>query len=387
MPACPRNSHLIHAPAIAQETDSSQWDWPNLDKRNRNINGVPPLSECALTIVECQIMNYLGRCLTEPTNIPITNTEPYDGSALGLKLGHSYKLLLHVDKIEDLSYGPFNDRPHTQSFNWKFGVPDGENTRPLARVTPGCTPKHLIRRRDFEDDDTDGEKDHPRQLRAKSIWSRIGCRDDSDVANQPSQGKANPSDTYNHKSYSAPLLPKPCTQQGQLAKSARVASPLLIPSDDFAAFSSEASQITPSSSVDPMREEAVLFSNSLLLLPWQETNPSTQVAAVDVQENFNEVDSFHTKMNDFIRLIEKALPQPIITTPPKVQKTTPETTLSAVQTTTQPFCNQSHQGFGHEWRRQQPAQESEERGSFFLPASWGSLILPLVASGVSWAIA
>ncbi|KAL5220116.1 hypothetical protein ABZP36_024829 [Zizania latifolia] len=64
-----------------------------------------------------------------PTNIPLTNVEPYDASVLSLKLAHSYKVLLHVDKIDSFSFGSKAGHPVSQSFDWVYGMLDGEVPR------------------------------------------------------------------------------------------------------------------------------------------------------------------------------------------------------------------------------------------------------------------
>ncbi|KAL5224499.1 hypothetical protein ABZP36_011138 [Zizania latifolia] len=107
-----------------------------------------------------------------PIDIPLANADPYDDSVSGLKLGHSYKVLLYVDKIEDLSYGAQVGHPCAQSFDWQFGVSDGEDSWHLPkyhRVAPTrlfstvATTKMMRM-----------VTKTPRHLCGKSIWSHIG---------------------------------------------------------------------------------------------------------------------------------------------------------------------------------------------------------------------
>ncbi|KAL5215239.1 hypothetical protein ABZP36_004391 [Zizania latifolia] len=65
--------------------------------------------------------------LQPSVDIPFVCADPYDSSVEGLKLGHTYKLLIHVDKVEDYSKAAMYGHPCVRSFEWRLGVPDGED--------------------------------------------------------------------------------------------------------------------------------------------------------------------------------------------------------------------------------------------------------------------
>ncbi|XP_039772050.1 uncharacterized protein LOC120640263 [Panicum virgatum] len=97
----------------------------------------------------------------------------------GFKFGITYKLFIHLDVVEDLSFiqGPGGDpnRKTRRVFDWQYGVPDslGERReRPRGRQEDrGTTP----RRRD--DDDNDDYHRGTRRHRSSHAWERVSrCR-------------------------------------------------------------------------------------------------------------------------------------------------------------------------------------------------------------------
>ncbi|KAL5223499.1 hypothetical protein ABZP36_010138 [Zizania latifolia] len=215
-----------------------------------------------------------------PTDVPLSAAAPYDGVVSNLKLGHSYKVLVHVDKIEDFSFGARTGRPPTQSFNWRFGVPDGEEGRSPRHLPPDCHLKDLHRRRDYDDDNED--RDPPRRFRAKSIWARIGCRDEIATTQTAHKDRSSSKDSggYRHRNNAInPMQP----HQGSQSSATKKAN----------------------------------------------STPLQMIADVPADNLDNQADSFHAKMDDFIKLVAQALPQPVLSTPPQQLTTFFKQPLSA----------------------------------------------------------
>ncbi|KAG8047421.1 hypothetical protein GUJ93_ZPchr0008g11592 [Zizania palustris] len=149
-----------------------------------------------------------------------------------------------------------------QSFDWVYGVPDGEVPRFFVRNPDPCGfPKPPCPR--DNDRDPEGGSDRSRESRGKSIWSRIGHQDKPRAIpqNRPLVGG-----TWGHK-----------LQSGLMEEAA------------LQAFASKKDKTQGS-----IAEEG-----------------EDQGKQVEASEDFN------AKLDDFIKQVSAALPQPIPTAPSK----------------------------------------------------------------------
>ncbi|KAL5208927.1 hypothetical protein ABZP36_004550 [Zizania latifolia] len=142
-----------------------------------------------------------------------------------------------------------------------IAVQDGENSRPPRHlpVAPEC--KDFQDRHDH-DDDADGRGDHPRKLRAKSIWSRIGYRDEAVVTKPSDQGRGASKEAGNHHRREAITHPVLAPQDS----TAKFPTKVLIPSasicDDTIICHNDVCQPPTWLPSDPMRDEAMMPSVS-----------------------------------------------------------------------------------------------------------------------------
>ncbi|KAG8056409.1 hypothetical protein GUJ93_ZPchr0002g26704 [Zizania palustris] len=92
-------------------------------------------------------------------NISWVQAEPYDASVDGAKLGHTYRVLIHVDKVEDYSFVPHASQLHYRSFEWCLGVLEGEDVCATPLDGHACNQRPQ-RHRDHEDEDEGGDRDY-----------------------------------------------------------------------------------------------------------------------------------------------------------------------------------------------------------------------------------
>ncbi|KAL5207590.1 hypothetical protein ABZP36_032025 [Zizania latifolia] len=194
-------------------------------------------------------------------DIPFVCTENYNDYVHGAKSGHTYKLLIHIDKVEDYSFSSRSGEHQARSFEWWLGVPDGVDDRVPPRGNRQCNQhERSSRRRDHdEDEDRDHDDGHPRRRQARSIWARIGCRDEYDALSPVARGHsiAGDSDGHRHRATRMPV------------------------SSDL---------------------------------------KETQILPLDAEPQVNvdaSADDFHSKLEDFLAEVSTSLPQPLLPVPPK----------------------------------------------------------------------
>ncbi|KAL5199823.1 hypothetical protein ABZP36_021026 [Zizania latifolia] len=215
------------------------------------------------------------------------------------------------------------------SFEWCLGVLDREDVRAPSLDDRHCNHRNL-RRREYEDD-KDGDHDHhqPRRHRAQSIWARIGHKDEVEVHQPLARGQSESWESgghYHHASQS--LTPKssqwaPTTKPSERHVDQNLDFDFLAPSLVYISISDQNS--TTGDRMDPMRIEACnvislnLFGDQVLgSQPETLKTPPTQAG------------DLHNRLEDFLATVSAALPQPILPSPPKVQRATQvKTKLSA----------------------------------------------------------
>lgn len=116
--------------------------------------------------------------ITDPDEFPSSDFQVHHSAPTGLKFGLSYKLLIHVDVVEDLSFiegRNIQDRKRRREFEWNYGVPDslGEKREKVVYQDAGRKGRYHRRDEDREDPGRGG-----RHLRSRSWWDGRGshCR-------------------------------------------------------------------------------------------------------------------------------------------------------------------------------------------------------------------
>ncbi|KAG8056336.1 hypothetical protein GUJ93_ZPchr0002g26535 [Zizania palustris] len=255
----------------------------------------------------------------EVQHTPALEVAPLPVSFTSLKLAHAYKVLFHIDRIENLTFGSRSSLEQPQCFDWVYGVPDGEVPKYFVRNPDTCSYLKPPRPRDFDKDPEEGS-DRSLPPRGKSIWSRIGHQDEPRVIPQNRRPRGS-SRRYNCLAASVEGEPK----QANCANLRKVES---IPTvaDDLVSLRFDSLVQSSSISVDPMFEESIcnesLFlggSSQQLVSSLPQTQEVPAVSDVHQQEGAATADAFNSKVQDFLIQISAALPQPILDGPPKVQ--------------------------------------------------------------------
>ncbi|KAG8051497.1 hypothetical protein GUJ93_ZPchr0001g32887 [Zizania palustris] len=114
---------------------------------------------------------------------PALEVAPLPVSFTSLKLAHAYKVLVHIDRIKNLTFVSRSSLEKPQCFDWVYGVPDGEVPKYFVRNPDTCSYLKPPRPRDFDKDPEEGS-DRSLPPRGKSIWSRIGHQDEPRVIPQ-----------------------------------------------------------------------------------------------------------------------------------------------------------------------------------------------------------
>ncbi|KAG8071074.1 hypothetical protein GUJ93_ZPchr0006g41661 [Zizania palustris] len=114
-------------------------------------------------------------------NIPWVQAEPYDSTVAGV------------------------NQPHCRSFEWRLGVPDGEDVRAPPLDARACN-QRTQRCRGHVDDDERGNEDYYQQRRrsARSIWARMGCKEGMNVHCAGARGRNTSADSSGHRRHCCP---------------------------------------------------------------------------------------------------------------------------------------------------------------------------------------
>ncbi|KAG8063380.1 hypothetical protein GUJ93_ZPchr0003g16483 [Zizania palustris] len=247
----------------------------------------------------------------ESINVPWVQAEFYDDSVDGAKLGHTYKVLIHLDTLEDYSFASHVNEPRPRTFEWRLGVPDGEDVRAPTLDERRCS-RRLPRRRDQEDDEDEG--DHQSRRRGRSIWARISCKDSTDVHLSATRSR---SISYGSGSHHCALSNNNPSSKVIDPKETRT------PVDPaIQCISKQSSFIVPISKSDPMLLEATQSltctscAHSTQLVEMQGSQGEQAVHPVGTLPRADT--DFQGRLEDFLAEISTALPQALLPTPPKV---------------------------------------------------------------------
>jgi hypothetical protein len=113
--------------------------------------------------------------ITDPDEFPSPDFQVHHSAPTGLKFGLSYKLLIHVDVVEDLSFiegRNIQDRRRRREFECNYGVPDSLGEKRVKVVYQDAGRKGRYHRRDDEDREDPGHGG--RHLRSRSWWDGRG---------------------------------------------------------------------------------------------------------------------------------------------------------------------------------------------------------------------
>ncbi|KAG8061680.1 hypothetical protein GUJ93_ZPchr0003g17153 [Zizania palustris] len=78
----------------------------------------------------------------ESINVPWVQAEFYDDSVDGAKLGHTYKVLIHLGTLENYSFASHVNQPRPRTYEWRLGMLDGEDFRAPTLDERRCS-RHL----------------------------------------------------------------------------------------------------------------------------------------------------------------------------------------------------------------------------------------------------
>jgi hypothetical protein len=129
--------------------------------------------------------------ITDPDEFHSSDFQVHHSVPTGLKFGLSYKLLIHVDVVEDLSFiegRNIQDRRRRREFEWNYGVPDSLGEKRVKAVYQDAGRKGRYHRRDDEDREDSGRGG--RHLWSRSWWDGRGshCRGAVDDLRAPRGG-------------------------------------------------------------------------------------------------------------------------------------------------------------------------------------------------------
>jgi hypothetical protein len=98
-----------------------------VDEHNRRRERTRTYDLWAWSINPSGIAKEVWLTITDPDEFPSSEFQVHHSAPMGLKFGLSYKLLIHVDVVEDLSFiegRNIQDRKRRREFKWNYGVPD-----------------------------------------------------------------------------------------------------------------------------------------------------------------------------------------------------------------------------------------------------------------------
>ncbi|KAL5214628.1 hypothetical protein ABZP36_003780 [Zizania latifolia] len=233
-----------------------------------------------------------------------------------MKLAHTYKVLIHVDTVEDYSQAACYGHPRVRTFEWRLGVPDGEDVQAPYLDDRRCNQQSFCHRNHDDDEGEDRDLEPPRRRHAKSIWACIGCRDEGDVLSPSSGGRSTSKAPGSHRQCAiledSSSAAKVCSPEGPASSSLQV---LIDPLD--IAFCSSSHDDSLQSGFDPMCFKAASSFDSTHSIVHQVACSPRQVTPVELEGH---ADDFHARLDEFLASMSLALPQPILKSLPKVQK-------------------------------------------------------------------